>query len=172
MKIKVSKPRLVSPSRITPIFERAAARMRSHRWLQEHRQDAIHYATTQVERGARNLGFLVRAVERLRPARRKIATAAVAVITIWLGVHVMFGPNGTVAYRHKRAEATDLQKQIDSLEKENAALSGQITALQTDPKAIEKEAREQLHYARPDEVIYVAPYHEQAAPPASHSAQK
>jgi cell division protein FtsB len=172
IKVKLPKSRLVSPSANAPIFRRAALRVHSNEWIEEQRRRVVSSATRHVETGAQKLGFLVRTVERLRPARRKIATAVVAVLTIWLGVHVMFGPNGTVAYRHKRAEARDLQQQIDSLEKENAALSGQITALQTDPKAIEKEAREQLHYARPDEVIYVAPYHEQAAPPASHAARK
>jgi cell division protein FtsB len=172
VKIKVAKPRLVPQSQITPVLRRAALRVRSNRWIQDQRHKAIQCATHQVESGARQLGFLVRLVERLRPARRKIATAAVGAITLWVGLHVMFGSNGTVAYRQKRAEAVDLQKQIDSLEKENTALSGQINALQTDPKAIEKEAREQLHYARPDEVIYVAPYPERAAPPAAHSARK
>ena len=157
---------------MTPVFRRAALRLSSSGWFKQQRRKAVSSATRHVETGAQKLGFLVRAVERLRPARRKIATAVVAVLTVWLGVHVMFGPNGTVAYRLKRAEARDLQQQIDSLEKDNAALSGEIKALQTDPKAIEREAREQLHYARPDEVIYVAPYHEQTAPPASHAARK
>lgn len=118
------------------------------------------------------VGFLVRMLERIRPARRKIATGVLAAFTIWVGLHVMFGSNGTVTYRHKRAEARDLQQQINSLDKENSALSQQINALRSDPKAIEKEAREQLHYAKPDEVIYVAPYQERTPPPASHSAQK
>ena len=79
------------------------------------------------------------------------------VLTAWLFVHVMFGANGMMVYRQKKAEYQSLQKEIDSLQKENENYTGQIKALETDPKAIEKEAREQLHYARPGEVVYVEP---------------
>jgi cell division protein FtsB len=41
--------------------------------------------------------------------------------------------------------------------------------LQADPKAIEKEAREQLHYARPGEVVYVEP---SPVRPATNAARK
>ena len=41
-----------------------------------------------------------------------------------------------------------------------------------DPKRIEKEAREQFHYARPGEVIYVAPERPAPTPPANRSANK
>lgn len=172
IKIKVAKPRLVNPSKFTPVFKRAAGRVRGHRWFQQQQTKVGECATQQAEVVARKLAVVTRIIERLRPARRKIATAALAAITLWMGVHVMFGPNGTIAYREKRSEARDLQQQINSLEKENSALSEQIKGLETDPKAIEKEAREQLHYARPDEVIYVAPHQEHPAPPAAGSAQK
>lgn len=172
IKIKVAKPRLVNPSKFTPVFKRAAGRVRGHRWLQQQQAKVAEGAAQQAEIVVRKLVVLTRIAERLRPARRKIATAALAAITVWVGVHVMFGPNGTIAYRQKRSEARDLQQQINSLDKENSALSDQIKALETDPKAIEKEAREQLHYAKPDEVIYVAPHQEHSAPPAANAAQK
>jgi len=92
-------------------------------------------------------------LERLYGVRRRIATTAVALITIWLFVHVMLGPNGMVVYRSKRAEYQDLHKQIQGLQSENAKFSDQIQQLKTDPKRIEKEAREQFHYARPGEVV-------------------
>ena len=172
VKIKVAKPRLVNPSKFTPVFKRAAGRVRSHKWVKQQEARVAECAAQQAGVVARKLVVVTRFMERLRPARRKIATAALAAITMWVGVHVMFGPNGTVAYRHKRSEAHDLQQEINSLEKENTTLSDQINALETDPKAIEKEAREQLHYAKPDEVIYVAPHQDRPAPPAAHSAQK
>ncbi len=77
-----------------------------------------------------------------------------------------------VVYRSKRSEFQQLQKEIDGLQKDNAQFSSQVEQLKTDPKRIEKEAREQFHYARPGEVIYVAP--EPAAPqqPMTHSASK
>jgi cell division protein FtsB len=108
--------------------------------------------------------FAERSLKRLRPtlewlyqSRRRLATIGVALLTLWLFLHVMLGANGMVIYRQKRAEYQDLQKEIDGLQKENDKYTGQIKALKTDPNTIEKEAREQLHYARPGEVVYVAP---------------
>jgi len=112
------------------------------------------------------------ALTQIYGLRRRIATTAVAVIAVWLFVHVMLGANGMVVYRTKRAEYKDLQKQIDRLQKENAQYSDQIDQLKTDPRRIEKEAREQFHYARPGEVIYVSPQAPAPPPPANHSASK
>ena len=47
-----------------------------------------------------------------------------------------------------------LRQQIQDLQQENARLRDHIERLKSDPDAIEHEAREQLHYARPGEVIY------------------
>jgi len=103
-------------------------------------------------------------IEKLGPTcttlygiRRHLATGAVVVVTAWLFVHVMFGLNGMIVYRQKKAEFQSLQEQIKDLKQENVRYTEQIHSLRTDPKAIEKEAREQLHYARPGEVIYVSP---------------
>jgi cell division protein FtsB len=136
-----------------------------------------------VERASQVEAFAQRAAEgareKLRPiftrlygAWRRLATTAVAVLTVWLFFHVMFGANGMVVYRQKRAEQQNLQREIDGLQKENDHYSGEIKALKTDPKTIEKEAREQLHYTRPGEVIYVAPVPGPAQPPASGAARK
>ena len=91
--------------------------------------------------------------------RRRLATAVVAILTIWLFVHVMFGANGMEVYRAKKTEYQKLQIEINGLQKENDEYTQQVNELKTDPKRIEKEAREQFHYARPGEVIYVAPSH-------------
>lgn len=102
-------------------------------------------------------------------ARRRLATAGVVLLTAWLFLHVMFGANGMVVYRSKRVEYLKLQGEIEKLQKENDAYSQQVQALQKDPKAIEKEAREQLHYTKQGEVVFV-----QSAPqkPANNAARK
>jgi len=117
--------------------------------------------------------------EKLRPVwlclyslRRRIATIAVAGLAGLLFVHVMFGANGMIVYKQKRAEYESLQKKIVQEQKENQSYTQQIHALQTDEKAIEKEAREQLHYARPGEIVYVPPVPADVPPPAAHSAKK
>ena len=44
-----------------------------------------------------------------------------------------------------------------SLQKENEQLKGHVERLKSDPNAIEHQAREELHYTRPGEVIYTLP---------------
>jgi cell division protein FtsB len=120
-----------------------------------------------------------RAIGKIRPGliwifglRRRLATISVLVLTVWLFAHVMFGANGMMIYRAKRAEVLSLQGEIDSLQKENDRYSNQINDLKTDPKTIEKEAREQLHYARPGEVVYVSPILVNAEPAPTNAAEK
>jgi len=134
---------------------------------------------TLVERAPEAEAWADLMMAKLRPTltmlhsiRRRIATAAVAAFTVWLFVHVMFGANGMVVYRQKKAEYVGLQHEIRNLQQENDRYTGQIKSLQTDPKTIEKEAREQLHYARPGEVVYVSPAPPPPAKPAANSARK
>ena len=111
-------------------------------------------------------------LSKLYAVRRRIATAAVAILTVWLFVHVMFGANGMAVYRGKRAEYQNLQTEIEGLQKENERYSEQVNQLKSDPKRIEREAREQFHYARPGEVVYVAPDPAPPQTPMTHSARK
>lgn len=108
-------------------------------------------------------------IERLRPwgmqiylLRRRLATVAVIVLAASLFVHVMFGDNGMVVYKQKRSEYQDLRKQIVRVQQDNDRYTQQIQGLKTDQTAIEKEAREQLGYAKPGEYVYVPP---KPAPP-------
>jgi cell division protein FtsB len=90
-------------------------------------------------------------------SRRKLATAGVALLACLLAVHVVAGPNGLFPYQQKRAQYRKLEKEVEQLQVENERLAKQIESLKSDPKAIEKEAREQLRYARPGEVVYTLP---------------
>jgi cell division protein FtsB len=135
---------------------------------------------TLVERAPQAEAWADRMMARLRPTltllygmRRRLATGAVAVLTLWLFAHVMFGDNGMVIYRQKKAEYQTLQKEIDGLQKENDRYTQHVKSLQApDPDTIEKEAREQLHYARPGEVVYVAPPAAHPPAPETNAAQK
>jgi cell division protein FtsB len=108
---------------------------------------------------------------RMYALRRRIATITVAALAGLLFVHVMFGANGMIVYKQKRMEYESLQKRIIEEQQENDVYTQKIQGLKTDEKSIEKEAREQLHYARPGEYVYVPPV--PANPlPANHSAKK
>jgi cell division protein FtsB len=109
---------------------------------------------------------------RLYVLRRRIATIMVAVLAGLLFVHVMFGANGMIVYKQKRTEYESLQKRIIQEQQENDLYRQKIKGLKTDEKAIEKEAREQLHYARSGEYVYVPPAPANPPPPVNHSAKK
>ena len=118
-------------------------------------------------------------VEWVRPAftplyglRTRIATITVALLAGLLFVHVLLGANGMIVYKKKRVEYEALQKRIMLEQKENEFYRQQIQGLKTDEKAVEKEAREQLHYARPGEYVYVPPPTANPAPPVNNSAKK
>ena len=104
--------------------------------------------------------------------RRRVATFAVIALAGLLFVHVMFGINGMVVYKQKRAEVLELRKQIGRQQQENDRYAQQIEGLQTDQTAIEKEAREQFGYVRRGEVVYVPGTPAKAAPPSNHTAKR
>ena len=81
-----------------------------------------------------------------------------------LAIHDVFGPHGFIAMRRTQNEITRLTAQIHQLNKENQALSDEVNALQTDPRLIERIAREDMGLAKPNEFIFKMP-----APPDDSS---
>jgi cell division protein FtsB len=97
--------------------------------------------------------MLVWAQRLWRPAGTVVAVC-LALLLAW---HVIEGKHGLSVWEQKRAEDRALQQEIKNLEQENAEMRLQIQRLQSDPDAIEREAREKLHYTKPGEVIYALP---------------
>jgi len=110
-------------------------------------------------------GAIVRLCEGSHVGWRRVATGAAALLAVAMGYHVIFGQNGLTVYQQKRQDAQSLDRQLHSLQRENDLLKGHVERLQNDPNAIEHQAREELHYTRPGEVIYTLP-----ATPASSTA--
>src|ERR1700738_4631707 len=100
---------------------------------------------------------VVRLYERSHVGWRKVATGAAALLALAMGYHVIFGQNGLTVYQQKRQDAQTLDRQLHSLQRENDLLKGHVERWQNDPNAIEHQAREELHYTRPGEVIYTLP---------------
>lgn len=109
--------------------------------------------TTQIK----SIGPLGRFATRAYTSRRKVATVGAAVLALGLGYHVVFGRNGLLLYEQKRMDSKTLDGELRSLERENEQLKGHVDRLQSDPDAIEHQAREELHYTRAGEVIYTLP---------------
>lgn len=74
-----------------------------------------------------------------------------------LFVHDVFGPHGFIAMRRTQKEIDDIREQIGKVNAENKSLAEQVNALKTDPKAIERIAREEMGLARPGEMIFKIP---------------
>lgn len=89
--------------------------------------------------------------------RRVLATLCIAVLAALIGQKVVFGANGTMEWRAKRAEFQRLQQEIDKATLEHQELENRVKKLQTDPNTIVKEAREKLGYVMPGEVVLVQP---------------
>jgi cell division protein FtsB len=83
-------------------------------------------------------------------------------------VHDVFGAHGFLAMRRTRAEIEKVQREIERLNKENIQLAEEVKALKSDPRTIEKIAREDLGLAKDGEVIIKIPQVQQPEqnPPA------
>lgn len=96
-------------------------------------------------------------LERVRRMRRKGATLLLFCTCAAVGGYAVLGRDGLVAYRQKEVQARHLAQQIQALQQENQRLALHDQRLRTDPDTIEYEARHQMHYTRPGEVIYTLP---------------
>ena len=96
-------------------------------------------------------------LQKMYDDRRRFATVAAAALALSVGYHVVFGQNGLTAYEKKKQDAKALAQQLEMLQQENDLLKGHVDRLQNDPGAIEHQAREELHYTRPGEVIVTLP---------------
>lgn len=86
--------------------------------------------------------------------RRVLATLCIGLLAVLIGYKVVFGANGMKVWQAKRAEVQILQQDINRAQAEREDLQRHVQALQRgEPSVIEKEAREQLGYVKPGEVV-------------------
>jgi cell division protein FtsB len=85
-----------------------------------------------------------------------------------LAIHDVFGSHGLLAMRRTQTQIRQLHGEIDRLSQENSELGKQVQALRSDPKAVERIAREEMGLARPGEMIFKLP----DEPPKSNSPAK
>jgi cell division protein FtsB len=71
--------------------------------------------------------------------------------------HDVFGPHGFIAMRRTQKEIEQIREQIGKMNDENKSLADQVNSLKSDPKAIERIAREEMGLARPGERIFKLP---------------
>lgn len=89
--------------------------------------------------------------------RRVLATLCIGVLAILVGYKAAFGPNGMMVYRAKKAQYQKLQQDIEREQAENNRLQRQVNLLQTDRNTIINEARTQLGYVMPGDIVLLEP---------------
>jgi cell division protein FtsB len=88
---------------------------------------------------------------------RPAGTGVMVALALLLGWHVFNGKHGLTSWQQNRTQEKSLRKEIDDLQQENSRLAVRVEKLKSDPNAIEHEAREKRHFARPGEVIVDLP---------------
>ena len=116
-----------------------------------------HGTASRGRKAPRPLQFSDRALEWLMRVWRPAGSVLAVALALLLTWHVISGKHGLSVWQQKRVEDRQLRKEIDDLKQENSRLHDRVQKLKTDPHAIERQAREQLHYAKPGEVIYTLP---------------
>jgi cell division protein FtsB len=87
--------------------------------------------------------------------RRKAATLASVIALIALMVGALFGDRGLLHLIDQRHRAEALARELEDLQSENARLATEIAALRSDPRSIERLAREELGLVRPGETVFL-----------------
>jgi cell division protein FtsB len=106
---------------------------------------------------AKGIPLRRRAIEWAQHIWRPAGTTVAVALILLFGWGVVNGKHGLSAWQQQRVKDQQLRLEIDKLKQENAQLREHVDRLKSDPNAIEHEAREQLHYAKPGEVIYTLP---------------
>ena len=101
------------------------------------------------------------AEERMGALLQQYGRPMLGLLVAVMIVHDVFGTHGFLAMRRTQSEIKKVQADLDRLSKENAALEQEVKDLKTDPKLIEKIARDDLGLARPGEVIIRIPQGQQ-----------
>jgi cell division protein FtsL len=99
----------------------------------------------------------VPAEEKMRSLVRQYGRGLLGLLVLVMIVHDVFGTHGFLAMRRTQVEIRKVKANLEALSKENAALAQEVKDLNSDPRLIEKIARDDLGLARPGEIIIRIP---------------
>lgn len=98
-----------------------------------------------------------RIIEWAQEGWRPAGTVFAVLLALAFAWSVFNGNHGLSTWYQQKNQEKQLNQEIQSLQQENGHLRQHVDRLKNDPNAIEHEAREKLHYAKPGEVIYTLP---------------
>ena len=99
--------------------------------------------------------------EKMRSLMRQYGRGLLGLLVLVMIVHDVFGTHGFLAMRRTESEIRKVKADLDVLSKENAELAQEVKDLNSDPRLIEKIARDDLGLARPGEIIIRIPQGQQ-----------
>jgi len=95
---------------------------------------------------------------RTGPAfRKRIFILGLGCLFLVMVVTSIFGKKGDRDIHRARVRLAELDAVMRSLEQDKARLESEIRALETNPRAVEKEARDKLWLIKPGEKVLVVP---------------
>jgi cell division protein FtsB len=86
--------------------------------------------------------------------KRVILTLVFCALLALVGRSIL-GDRGLFEVWRKKSAFQQISSEVQALRTENASLRKEVDALQHDPQAIERIAREELGYARPGEITFI-----------------
>jgi cell division protein FtsB len=95
--------------------------------------------------------------EKVAPFLRRYSRELIALAFCLILVHDIFGEHGVLAMHRTKKQAEQVRQEIQRLDDENRLLQERVKALKSDPRAIERVAREDMGLARPGELIFKLP---------------
>jgi cell division protein FtsB len=96
-----------------------------------------------------------------RPETRHVRTASFIVVSLLLSA-LFFGiflvsDRGLLQLRKQRRQIVKAREEVAQLEADTKRLEADVAALRTNPRALEKIAREELNLVKPGEVVLLLP---------------
>jgi cell division protein FtsB len=114
----------------------------------------------------------VSAEEKIRSLLQHYGRGLLGLLIAVMIVHDVFGTHGFLAMRRTQGEIKKVKADLDQLSKENATLEQEVKDLKSDPRLIEKIARDDLGLARPGEIIIRIPQEQQQQQQGQNPAVK
>jgi len=93
--------------------------------------------------------------EKPRGLRKKLVVCGLGFLLLVLLITTIFGKKGLIEIARARKIQGMLLKDIETLQAEKVRLEREIAALKSDPKAVDREAREKLWLMKPDEKVII-----------------
>jgi cell division protein FtsB len=87
--------------------------------------------------------------------RRKVWVVGGVVLFAALVVGALIGDRGFLYLLEQQRRSEELRQDLEGLREENRRLAEEIAALRSDPRAIERIAREELGLALPGETVFI-----------------